>query len=308
MRRPSARALAVPQAFLVVFCWATSWVLIKIGLRDIPPLPFAGLRYLLAALCLTPFVLASAGARASVRCLTLSRWWSLVALGLVMAVTQGAQFVALGRLPAASLGLILGCTPVLVALLGIALLGEVPRRSQWAGMATYLAGAALYFSPWAPPGAGAAAVSVAVLGVAAVQLVANALTTVQGRYVNCGGDGHPAVVTLVTMGLCGGVLLAVGVPAQGLPAPTPAGWLITLELAVVNTALAWALWNHALRTLPAVRAGLINNTMMIHVAGLGWLFLGERLGVREVLGLAVALAGVVAVQVGRASATRRDHG
>lgn len=176
-------------------------------------------------------------------------------------------------------------------------------------MATYLAGAALYLSPWAAYGAGTvAAASGHALGIAAVQLVANAVATVQGRHVNREVEAHPAVVTAVTMALCGGLLLAVGIPVQGLPAPTPAGWLITAELALVNTALAWTLWNHALRTLPAARASLINNTMMVYVAGLGWLFLGERLVVREVLGLALALAGVVAVQVGRASTTRRDHG
>ena len=36
------------QALLVTFLWSTSWVLIKIGFADIPPLTFAGLRYTLA--------------------------------------------------------------------------------------------------------------------------------------------------------------------------------------------------------------------------------------------------------------------
>ena len=36
-------------ALFVVFLWATSWVLIKFGLEAIPPLTFAGLRYVITA-------------------------------------------------------------------------------------------------------------------------------------------------------------------------------------------------------------------------------------------------------------------
>ena len=40
--RRGSRPRAVVQALFVVFLWATSWVLIKIGLQDIPALTFAG--------------------------------------------------------------------------------------------------------------------------------------------------------------------------------------------------------------------------------------------------------------------------
>jgi drug/metabolite transporter (DMT)-like permease len=52
--RPS-HLQAVLQVLFVTFLWSTSWFLIKIGLEDIPALPFAGLRYTLAFLCLLPF-------------------------------------------------------------------------------------------------------------------------------------------------------------------------------------------------------------------------------------------------------------
>jgi len=55
----SAHLRAALQALFVTGLWSTSWVLIKIGLRDLPPLTFAGLRYGLAFLCLLPFVLHS---------------------------------------------------------------------------------------------------------------------------------------------------------------------------------------------------------------------------------------------------------
>ena len=46
------RIKAILQALLVTFIWATSWVLIKFGLEDVPALLFAGLRYGIGAVCL----------------------------------------------------------------------------------------------------------------------------------------------------------------------------------------------------------------------------------------------------------------
>jgi drug/metabolite transporter (DMT)-like permease len=45
---------AVLEALFVTVLWSSSWVLIKTGLRDIPPLTFAGLRYAIAAAILAP--------------------------------------------------------------------------------------------------------------------------------------------------------------------------------------------------------------------------------------------------------------
>jgi len=43
MIRQGSHLQAVVQALFVVFLWATSWVLIKVGLEEIPALTFAGL-------------------------------------------------------------------------------------------------------------------------------------------------------------------------------------------------------------------------------------------------------------------------
>ena len=96
----SPRVRAVLQALFVTFLWSTSWVFIKFGLDDIPPLTFAGLRYFLAFLALIPFYLRS-GSVTPLRTLSRRDWWSLLALGLVYyTITQGTQFLALVYLPA----------------------------------------------------------------------------------------------------------------------------------------------------------------------------------------------------------------
>jgi len=41
---------------LLCLIWGTTWIFIKIGLNDLPPLTFAGLRFALAIFCLLPFL------------------------------------------------------------------------------------------------------------------------------------------------------------------------------------------------------------------------------------------------------------
>ncbi len=62
-------------------------------------------------------------------------------------------------------------------------------------------------------------------------------------------------------------------------------WAIIIWLAVINTAFAFTLWNHTLRTLTAVELSVINGLMMPQIALLAFVFLGEPLSTKEVLGL-----------------------
>jgi drug/metabolite transporter (DMT)-like permease len=285
---------AILQALLVTLLWSSSWVLIKSGLEEIPALTFAGLRYVLAFLCLLPFVLRRRHLDA-IRGLGPADWMRLTALGLVWySLTQGAQFLALDRLPATTTSLLLSFSPVIVAILGIVFLSEKPRAAQWAGMALYLVGAGVFLYPVDFPSH-----QVVGIGIAVVGLMANAGAAVLGRSANRTGTLSPLVVTVVSMGIGSAVLLATGVSTQGLPSLSPSGWAIIGWLAVVNTAFAFTLWNLTLRTLSAAESSVINNTMLIQIAILAWIFLDEALGARQISGLALAASGVLLVQLRR---------
>ena len=290
----SPHGTAVLQALFVTFLWSTSWVLIKIGLEDIPPLTFAGLRYGLAFLCLLPFFWRGGGL-AEVRQLERSGWLRLLALGIIYyAVTQGTQFVGLTYLPAVTVNVLLGFTSVMVALLGLGVLGERPSPWQWLGIFVALGGGLLYFYPVQIPQAQWVGFVAVVVGV-----LANAGSAVLGRAVNRAGHLRPLTVTTVSMGIGSAILLVVGVGTQGLPALSWQSWAIIGWLAVVNTAVAFTLWNHSLRTLSAMESSIINNTMAVQIPILAVLFLGERLNGRQVTGLVVAIIGALLVQLGR---------
>ena len=66
---------------------------------------------------------------------------------------------------------------------------------------------------------------------------------------------------------------------------------------MVNTALAFTLWNDTLRVLSAMESSIINNTMLFQIALLAWLFLGEPLTWHVVLGMVLAALGTLLVQL-----------
>jgi drug/metabolite transporter (DMT)-like permease len=286
--------VAVAQALLVTFLWATSWVLIKIGLGTLPALTFAGLRYCLAFLCLLPLVLGRERLQ-SILALPGREWARLAALGLLFyAVTQGAQFVGLASLPAVTVSLLLNLTTVVVAVLGIALLGERPGRLQWAGVALSLAGVAVYFYPALIPAGQRLGLAVTGAGV-----LANALSAVLGRSLNRATRLDPLAVTAVSMGIGAAALLLCGLGVQGLPRLSALHWLVVGWLAVVNTAFAFTLWNHTLRTLSAVESSIINSTMLVQIALLAWLLLGERFTSQQGTGMVLVALGALLVQLRR---------
>lgn len=288
----SRHASAVLMALFVTFLWSTSWVLIRIGLDDIPALTFAGLRYTIAFLCLLPLVIRRRQLQPA-RSFSGRRWRQLIILGLLFyTVNQGAIFVSLFYLPAASVSLLLSFTPVVVALLAIGFLNERPTAGQWFGTAVFVVGALIYFLPADFGGGEIIGLVVALAGV-----LANALSSIMGRDVNRRGELTPLAVTVITMGIGSLTLLVTGLLVEGWPTLSLSNWAIILWLAVVNSALAFTLWNQTLQTLSAVESSIINNTMLVQIAILAWLFLGESLGSRQIGGMILAAIGALVVQL-----------
>lgn len=292
IQKSSPHTRALLQAFLVTFLWSTSWVLIKIGLQDLPALLFSGMRYALAFLMLLPLAFQPA-LRPLYLKLKIRHWLLLVAYGLVLySLAQGALFLGLAGLPAATVGLMLNFTSLLVAFMGLIFLKERLRWLGWGGIALSMAGAVVYFYPvFIPPS------QVASLLAVSVGVLANAVAVILGRHINYRENLPPVAVTAISMGVGGFVLLAVGLGLDGFPHLTWKLWAIIAWLALVNTAFAFTLWNHTQRTLPAVETSLVNNTMLVQIALLVWIFLGESLSGKQWLGMLLVLLGVALLQL-----------
>ena len=284
----SPRSKAILLAIFVTMLWSSSIILIKKYLVDVPPLTFTGIRYMLAFLMLLPGLIKR---RAEVRQLRAFDWRYLVILGLVYyTITQGGQFMALIHLDAITMSLLLSFTGPMVAVLGLIFLKERVTRLQWFGMAIFLAGVLVYFLPITT-----IPKSLLGLGLALLTMIANSVAAVMGRGVNRDQRLDPMVVTGISMGIGAVVLLVGGVAIQGLPPLNLKVWLLLFLISGLNTALAFWIWNHTLQSLTAMESSMINNSMLIQITILAWIFLGESVSLIGAVGLVIAVIGLFLV-------------
>lgn len=217
-------------------------------------------------------------------------WWKAAVLGaLNIGVFFALLFVAAYRLPggvAATLGAV---QPLVVAGLAVPLLGQrLQARTVVIGIVGVVGVALLVLRATAVLDA---------LGVAAGIVATVAMA---GGVVLTKRWGRPvSLVTFTGWNLAaGGLLLApLTVLVEGLPAsvtPTNA-WGFTY-LALVNTALAYAVWLRGLERLPATNVSFLALTSPVVATVAGWLALGQSLTGWQLVGLVLALGSLVAAQ------------
>lgn len=294
----TTRTRAIALALFVTVLWSSSWVLIKLGLRDLDlkPISFAGIRYTIAAATLLCVAWPALGRLRHADSLRPQLFGHVAVFGLLLyGVTQGAQFVALGLLPNATVSLVMNNTSIIVAFVSAWALREAPTRLQVAGIAVIAAGALMYFGR-----AELGTEATVGLGFAALATLTNGIGTVLNRSLAreaMARLGGPLPLTAMSMTVGAVALLTTGIVVEGVPLLTPLAWGIVIWLAVVNTAVAYTLWSWAMKMLTAPEASVINNTMLIQIAVLAWIFLGEALNLRQLAGLACVAVGVLLVQV-----------
>jgi drug/metabolite transporter (DMT)-like permease len=292
MGKPTEKVKSLLEAILVVSIWATSWVMIKIALQDIPPFTFAGLRYFLAFLILLPLAFRKRNL-SEVRRFNRADWINLVLLGLFYySINQGAIYAALAYLPAVSVSLVLSFTSIFTACIAGRSLNEKLTWLQWVGLLLNLAGALFYFYPVQFP-------TDQIIGLifAFAAMIGNSFGTVFGRKANLSDKASPLTVTIVSMGIGSIALLSWGLATEPWPDFTPRSIIFLAVMVVVNTAFAFYLWNKALKGLGATEASIINNTILIQIAVLAWIFLGERLSALNLIGILLAFTGALIVQL-----------
>jgi drug/metabolite transporter (DMT)-like permease len=286
----SRRLTAILLASIVTLLWSSSYILIKIGLEGLPPLTFAGLRYFAAFVAL--LLAYPLRGRSLPRRVSAPTWRALAALGLTTyAIVPAAMYVSLKLLPVNSTNLIFQAgIPLTVALFSGLLLNEPTSLRQWAGVLLTVVGVYLFF-PARPEGGEALGAVLAL--VAAVGGAAGNLLT---RYLMRDHPLRAGDVSMISMGIGSTLLLLVGWLAEPFPTLNGSSVVLLLWLSLINTALAFTLWNLALRTLTALEGGVIANAQIVEVALMAWLILGEQLAGVRIAAALVILLGVTLVQ------------
>jgi O-acetylserine/cysteine efflux transporter len=285
--------VAVATAFFVTILWSSSFVIIKFGLLEIPPLIFAGLRYTIAAIILVTAAVAFPAPRMETKSLS-KRWWlRLVLYGVVYyTITMGTQFVGLFLLPATTVSFVLNFTTILVVLLAFVFLHERPNWKQMVLVFIALSGAFLFFWP-------IDILMSSLLGILVVvfSLIANAFSAIIGREINRSKQVSALVVTAISMMIGAILLLVAGFLSTPVFVLSMNGIIIIVWLAVVNTALAFTLWNWTMQRLTALESTIINSTMLVQIAILSLVFLGEFLAVLDWIGIVLVMVAAMLIPV-----------
>ena len=296
--------LAIAQAFFVTILWSSSWVIIKFGLEEIPPLLFAGLRYLLGAVILLTLIISNNENRRLLASQTNNWWLSIGLYGCIfIAITQGGQFIALNLLPAITVSFALNLTPIVVVFLSIGLLKEVPSVTQILFFLIAFIGVIFYFYP--------IELSIELLGflVLSVLILANGFSSILGRAINRTETASPIIVAGVSMLIGAIIMLVAGLAIEGIHiilSLSTVSILYIIWLGLVNTALAFTIWNKAMQRLRAMDLTIINSTMLPQIVVLSIIFLGELPILKEWIGLFLIVLSTLLIQLSQARRESKD--
>jgi len=273
---------------LLSLIWGSTWLFIKLGLQDLPPFTFAGLRFVIAALILLVFI--------AVRRVPLPRErrdWTLIAFtGLLsFTVNYGLLFWGEQRTSSGLAAILQTIIPVFgLVIAHYYLPDERITLPKVCGIALGVGGVALIFSDqMGTEGvsalAGSAAIVVGALGVA----YSNVLVKARAGHI------EPAVLAGGQM-ICGLVpLLLLGATLEGNPLEirwTPLALVSLLYLAVVGSALAFLLFYWLVRHMDVTQTMLIPLVTPPIAVMLGWLVLREGLTWRTAIGAVGIMSGI----------------
>jgi drug/metabolite transporter (DMT)-like permease len=284
----SGRRLAVYLFLCAV--WGSTWLVIKIGLRDLPPLRFAGFRMALACVLLAPAALSSRWrpSRREARVVALSGF-------LQIGVSYACIFAASQWIASGLAAILFASFPICVALFAHFLLPEEPlTRRVAASAAMGITGVAVIEAPavaglLAPAHGRLLAGGSLVFAAAVVSACANVLNK---KFLS----RVPPFVNVWGQTLVGSAVLLLA--AASLEAGASARWTASAfaslaYLALFGTVLTFAGLFWLIPRVPVSVIGTIPLVDTLIAVLLGSLFLRERLSPRILAGGVLILAGVV---------------
>jgi drug/metabolite transporter (DMT)-like permease len=288
--------MKVRAVFLLLCCiWGSTWLFIKLGLRDLPPLSFAATRFLLATLILSVIVAA--------RRARLPRGrgeWTLIAQTGVLAfgLNYGLLFWGEQYISSGLAALLQATIPVFGMLIAHPYLpGERLNGWKMAGALLGVVGVGVIFSnQLGTEGGRALWGSAAVVGGAVFVAYANVLVKARGARLD------PAVLAAGQMG-CGLVPLAcAGLLFEGNPLNfhwTGLAVVSLLYLTLVGSVTAFMLFYWLVRHTDVTKTMLIALVTPLAAVTLGMFTLGEEVTWRTLVGGALIMSGIGLVMLRR---------
>ena len=268
--------------------WGSTWLFIKLGLADLPPLTFAGIRFVIACAIICLVI--------GVRRIPLPKhrrdWLLLLVTGVLsFSVNYGLIFWAEQHISSGLAALLQATTPAFG--LVIAHLHLPAERMTWTkimGVVLGVCGVAVVFSNQLSIAGGLALAGCAgVVFSSIVVAYSNVLVKAYGRNL------EPAILAAGQMFFGLIPLLLIGIPLEGNPFHyhwTRMAVVSLFYLAIVGSVVAFLLYYWLIHNMDVTKTMMISLVTPVVAVLLGMVVLSEKLDWRTIAGGVMIMSGI----------------
>jgi drug/metabolite transporter (DMT)-like permease len=283
---------------IIYFVWGSTYFAIRVGVREVPPLLLASMRFLVAGLVLYGWMIARGERSPSGR-----QWASVSFLAiLIFLVDYGLVFWAEQRVPSGIAAVMMATIPAFMALSEIIFL-RTQRLTVRLALALLIGmgGVAVLMSRSLNLGGapvdrvGAIALIVGSMSWSVASVFTRKLTLPPSKVMSSGAQM-----------LAGGFFLAIAAAALGefrnldLSAVSRGAWLALLYLIVAGSIIAFTAYVWLIHHESPTKVGTYAYVNPVVAVLVGYFLGGEALGPRTILGTLFVLVSVVVITTTRA--------
>src|SRR5215472_316105 len=282
---------------IIYFVWGSTYIFIRIGVHEVPPLLFAAVRFFTAGLLLVAWTLARRESWPTPR-----QWGSISVLAaLIFVCDYGLLFWAEQSVPSGIAAVIMATIPVFIASAEILLLRTQRMTLQLAGaLLIGIGGVAVLMARSFHLGTapintvGAAALIAAAIFWSVASVMTRKLALPSSKVLSSGAQ------MLVGGAMLAIVAVAVGEPRRFDPAAvTGQGWFALIYLIVMGSIVGFTSYVWLIHHESPTKVGTYAYVNPVVAVLLGYFMGGEPLGVRTILGTVLVLASVLLITLGK---------
>jgi probable blue pigment (indigoidine) exporter len=282
------RAIGLGLAFALM--WSSAFTSARIIVTDASPLFALSMRYLVSGI----IGVGLAWALGQTWRLSRAQWRATISFGILQnAVYLGLFFVAMQTIEASLASIIASTMPLMVALAAWTFMGDKLSPLAIIGLIAGLAGVALIMGSRITDG-----VDIVSLGICFIGVLALTIATLTVRGASAGGN---LLMVVGLQMLVGFVVLSIATLLFETPQVTltwPLAIAFTYTCLVPGLTATWV-WFLLVGRIGATRAATFHFLNPFFGVAIAALLLGEALGPRDIIGVAIIAAGILAVQISR---------
>lgn len=280
------------QAILVPVLLGIQAVVLKIGLRELPPIFMVGMRFALMLLVLLPFLPRIC-----------QKWRPAVAVGLTQGVINHAfLYLGLQRTDVSAGMIVYQANVVFSLLLGYFLLKERLKFGQIIGVVTAVVGVALVIG--IPKGDAATTGLLLVLVAALAFACGNVIARKYGPMEQWGLNAAVASVSAPLLMLLSGFTDTQ--VAERVAVASWTAWAALSYTAFIGGTLGFVMWYRLLNRYSVDRVAPFSLLMPVFAMAGGVIFLGEQLTVLRCAGAVIAISGVAIAQFAKRGTAQKN--